>query len=155
MVYPILTFIFKSIMSFIFSITTLPAAGTTLPTSGVGTIRVRGPTAASWAGVIMSLTASVTLGSKDVILWPKPWMARDRTLNGERWTLRTVSLLIFLKGNAFFSPFIYFTFREQDKADIISLRWSAPVGLKPAYTRMWVARSNIMLWTSDQPVMLF
>ena len=46
-----------------------------------------------------------------------------------------------------FLPFIYFTsFGEQGKADINSLRWSAPVGLKPAYTRMWVAQSTIVLW---------
>ena len=37
----------------------------------------------------------------------------------------------------FFYDFIYFTsFREQDKADFNSLRWSALVGLEPAYTRM-------------------
>ena len=40
-------------------------------------------------------------------------------------------------NTAFFYDFIYFTsFREQDKADFNSLRWSAPVGLEPAYTRM-------------------
>ena len=39
----------------------------------------------------------------------------------------------------FFLSFIYFTsFGEKDKADMNSLRWSAPVGLEPAYTRMWV-----------------
>ena len=44
--------------------------------------------------------------------------------------------------------FIYFTsFGEKDKADINSLRWSALVGLKPAYTHMWVARSTTVLWT--------
>ena len=35
----------------------------------------------------------------------------------------------------FFLSFIYFTsFGEKDKADMNSLRWSAPVGLEPAYT---------------------
>ena len=32
--------------------------------------------------------------------------------------------------------FIFTSFREQDEAYINSLRWSALVGLKPAYTRM-------------------
>ena len=37
----------------------------------------------------------------------------------------------------FFLSFIYFTsFGEKDKADMNSLRWSAPVGLEPAYTHM-------------------
>ena len=37
----------------------------------------------------------------------------------------------------FFDDFIYFiSFREQDKGDFNPLRWSAPVGLEPAYTRM-------------------
>ena len=37
----------------------------------------------------------------------------------------------------FFEPFIYFTsFREQDKDDINSLRWSVPVGLESTYTLM-------------------
>ena len=36
-----------------------------------------------------------------------------------------------------FLSFIYFTsFGEKDKADMNSLRWPAPVGLEPAYTRM-------------------
>ena len=48
----------------------------------------------------------------------------------------------------FFLPFIYFvTFREQDKADINSLRCSALVGFKPVYTHMWVARSTTVLQT--------
>ena len=48
----------------------------------------------------------------------------------------------------FFLLFIYFTsFREQDKAIINSLRWSAPMGLEPAYTHMWVARSTTVLQT--------
>ena len=48
----------------------------------------------------------------------------------------------------FFLSFIYFTlFREKDKADMNSLRWSAPVELEPAYTRMWVARSTTVLRT--------
>ena len=32
--------------------------------------------------------------------------------------------------------FIFTSFREQDEAYINSLRWSALVGLEPAYTRM-------------------
>ena len=48
----------------------------------------------------------------------------------------------------FFLSFIYFTsFGEKDKADMNSLWWSAPVGLEPAYTRMWVARSTTVLRT--------
>ena len=32
--------------------------------------------------------------------------------------------------------FLFTSFREQDEAYINSLRWSALVGLEPAYTRM-------------------
>ena len=46
-------------------------------------------------------------------------------------------------SNFFFFFFFFFTlsfiftsFREQDEACINSLRWSALVGLEPAYTRM-------------------
>ena len=47
-----------------------------------------------------------------------------------------------------FLPFIYFTsLREQDKADINSLQWSAPVGLEPAYIHMWVACGSTVLQT--------
>ena len=49
--------------------------------------------------------------------------------------------------NAFLS-FIYFTsFRKQDRADINFLQWSTPVGLEPAYTCMWAARSTTVLQT--------
>ena len=48
----------------------------------------------------------------------------------------------------FFLSVIYFTsFGEQDKADINSLRWSAPVGLEPAYIRIGVAHSTTVLQT--------
>ena len=49
---------------------------------------------------------------------------------------------------SFFLSFIYFTsFGEKDKADINSLRWSAPVGLEPAYTSIWVACFTTVLRT--------
>ena len=45
-------------------------------------------------------------------------------------------------------PCSYFTsFREQHKADINSLQWLAPVGLKPAHTRMRDARSTTVQQT--------
>ena len=42
------------------------------------------------------------------------------------------------ESNFFFFTlsFIFTSFREQDEAYINSLRWSALVGLEPAYTRM-------------------
>ena len=59
----------------------------------------------------------------------------------EKGTLGADTYLFF-----FFLSFIYFTsFGEKDKADMNSLRWSARVGLEPAYTRMWVARSTTVL----------
>ena len=58
-------------------------------------------------------------------------------------------LLLLLFDYYFFLSFIYFTsFGEKDKADMNSLRWSAPVGLEPAYTHMWVARSTTVLRTT-------
>ena len=45
---------------------------------------------------------------------------------------------VMTKSNLFFFTlsFIFTSFREQDEAYINSLRWSALVGLEPAYTRM-------------------
>ena len=48
----------------------------------------------------------------------------------------------------FFETLMYFTWhREQDEAYINSLRWLTLVGLKPAYTRWWVARYTTVLRT--------
>ena len=64
------------------------------------------------------------------------------------WSAVTLYSQFFFFFFFFFLSFIYFTsFGEKDKADINSLRWSAPVGLEPAYTRMWVARSTTVLRT--------
>ena len=60
------------------------------------------------------------------------------------WWLQVRLHLVFVVVD--FLPFIYFiSFREQDKADINSLRWSAPVGLEPVYACMWVTRSTTVL----------
>ena len=54
--------------------------------------------------------------------------------------------LIWIAMFALFLIFIYLTLlREQDQAHINSLRWSTLVGLKPVYSRMWVARSTTVL----------
>ena len=37
--------------------------------------------------------------------------------------------------------------RSENRTWINSLRWSALVGLEPAYTRMWVASSTTVMWT--------
>ena len=64
-----------------------------------------------------------------------PRSVKDRQLSAVDISFyRSVQFFFFF---FFFLSFIYFTsFGEKDKADINSLRWSAPVGLEPAYTRM-------------------
>ena len=48
----------------------------------------------------------------------------------------SLSFCFFLLLFFFTLSFIFTSFREQDEAYMNSLRWSALVGLEPAYTRM-------------------
>ena len=52
------------------------------------------------------------------------------------WGYMSRVLFFFFIFIFFTLSFIFTSFREQDEAYINSLRWSALVGLEPAYTRM-------------------
>ena len=84
------------------------------------------------------------------ILWYRLWSCGCETMLQPAETRPQVAVPRKLGAFFFYHSFILHRLERRTRPILTrSLRWSTPVGLKPAYTRMWVARSTTVLLTRE------